>query len=266
MLSDNGGGIHLTKAWAYSILNRMGFVQRKATTKAKTSLSKKDFEVAKNRYLKKIRKAVKDAKIPSELIINWDQTGISVVPASQWTQEEKGVSRVEIAGLGDKRQTTATVAGTLSGALLPFQVLYEGKTERCHPSTAFPEEFEVWHTPNHWANAETSNRFVKNVVLPYVSATRENLGLCEEQMALVIFDSFKGHKGVDMESLLLENNLLPVIAIVPSNCTDLLQPLDLSVNKPLKDHLRSSFQTWYSEQVSKQLEEGKEPEDISYLL
>ena len=50
--------------------------------------------------------------------------------------------------------------------------------------------------------------------------------------------------------------------IVPSNCTDLLQPLDLSVNKPLKDHLRCSFQSWYSEQVSKQLEEGKEPEDI----
>ena len=60
--------------------------------------------------------------------------------------------------------------------------------------------------------------------------------------------------------LLLENNILSVI--VPSNCTDLLQPLDFSVNKPLKDHLRRSFQSWYSEQVSKQLEEGKEPEDV----
>ena len=38
--------------------------------------------------------------------------------------------------------------------------------------------------------------------------------------------------------------------LVPSNCTDLLQPLDLSVNKPLKDHLRSCFQSWYSEQVN----------------
>ncbi len=79
-------------------------------------------------------------------------------------------------------------------------------------------------------------------------------------MALVIFDTFKGHKGEEMDSLLMENNILSVI--VPSNCTDLLQPLDLSVNKPLKDHLRRSFQTWYSDQVSKQLQEGKEPEDI----
>ena len=73
-------------------------------------------------------------------------------------------------------------------------------------------------------------------------------------MALVIFDTVKGHEEDGMESLALlqENNVLSVI--VPSNCTDLLQPLDLSVNKPLKDPLRRSFQSWYSEQVSKQLD------------
>ena len=54
-------------------------------------------------------------------------------------------------------------------------------------------------------------------------------------MAVVIFDTFKGHTGSKMESLLLENSIISVI--VPSNCTDVLRPLDLSVNKPLKDHL-----------------------------
>ena len=39
MLIDNGGHIRLTLAWAYLTLKRMGFVQRKATTKTKTSLS-----------------------------------------------------------------------------------------------------------------------------------------------------------------------------------------------------------------------------------
>ena len=127
----------------------MGFVQRKATTKTKISLSKPEFELAKKRYLKQIKRAVTDAKIPPPLIINWDQTGVNVVPASQWTQEEQGSSRIEVAGVGDKRQITITVAGTLSGTLLPFQVLYEGKTERCHPSANFPEGFDIWHTPNY---------------------------------------------------------------------------------------------------------------------
>ena len=35
------------------------------------------------------KKAVKDGKIPPELAINWDQTGVNVVPSSQWTQAEK---------------------------------------------------------------------------------------------------------------------------------------------------------------------------------
>ena len=82
----------------------------------------------------------------------------------------------------------------------------------------------------------------------------------DEQMVLVIFDTFRGHKVVEMESLLLRNNILSVV--VPSNCKDLLQPLDFFFNKPLKDHLRNSFQTWYSEQVPIQLQEGKEPEDV----
>lgn len=97
--------------------------------------------------------------------------------------------------LGIKHQIKVTVPGALSGKLLPFQVLYEGKTERCHPSTAFPEWFDIWHTPNHWANGKTSIRFVNNLILPYISATCKDLGLGEEHMALVIFDTFKGHKG-----------------------------------------------------------------------
>ena len=41
--------------------------------------------------------------------------------------------------------------------------------------------------------------------------------------------------------------------MVPPNCTDKLQPIDVSVNKPLKDHVRSKFQAWYSSEVQRQL-------------
>lgn len=42
---------------------------------------------------------------------------------------------------------------------------------------------------------------------------------------------------------------------IPANCTDRLQPLDVSVNKPAK---RKQFHTWYAEQVCKQLQHDKE--------
>ena len=76
---------------------------------------------------------------------------------------------------------------------------------------------------------------MKNIILPYISATQKDLGVGEEHTAVVIFDTFKSHTGSEMKSLLLENNIISVI--IPSNCTDVLQLLDLSVNKPLKDHL-----------------------------
>jgi len=39
-----------------------------------------------------------------------------------------------------------------------------------------------------------------------------------------------------------------------ANTTDLLQPMDLSVNKPAKDFLKRHFEDWYSQQVTKQFE------------
>ena len=38
-------------------------------------------------------------------------------------------------------------------------------------------------------------------------------------------------------------------AFVPANCSGELQPLDLSVNKPVKDFLRAKFQDWYANEI-----------------
>ena len=46
----------------------------------------------------------------------------------------------------------------------------------------------------------------------------------------------------------LDSNILA--AYVPPNSTDQLQPLDLSVNKPIKSKMKSAFIQWYSEGVA----------------
>ena len=40
--------------------------------------------------------------IPADLILNWDHTGINIVPGCPWTMEEKGAKRVDCVGLDDK--------------------------------------------------------------------------------------------------------------------------------------------------------------------
>ncbi len=82
--------------------------------------------------------------IPPELIIDWDQTGIKYVPVSCWTLEKIGLNRVEIAGIDDKRQITALLAGALSGHFLLAQLIYAGKTLS---KIQFPSDWHVTFTP-----------------------------------------------------------------------------------------------------------------------
>lgn len=128
-----------------------------------------------------------------ELVMNWNQTGLHLVPSGNWTLEKEGASRVEVVGQDDKRMITATFATTLVRTFLPIQLLYTGKTPRCHSYyTGFPADFDVWHSPNHWANQETSLRFIHNIIIPYVQKTRAEKGLSPTHQALPIFDVFHG--------------------------------------------------------------------------
>ena len=90
--------------------------------------------------------------------------------------------------------------------------------------------------------------------MPFVSCKREVLKLDKDRPALAIFDSFKGQTTPAFYSLLQSHNIIAVQ--VPANCTDKLQSLNVSLNKPVKDEMKKQFQTWYSEQVQKQLQEG----------
>ena len=61
--------------------------------------------------------------------------------------------------------------------------------------------------------------------------------------------------------LLQQNNV--DIVFVPANCTDLLQPLKVCVNKAAKNFMRDQFQRWYAEQIQQQVQDNlKNPVDL----
>ena len=82
---------------------------------------------------------------------------------------------------------------------------------------------------------------------------------------VIIMDNFKGQVTKRVSSLLEKCHLH--VCLLPASTTDLqlLQPMDISVNKPAKSFLKEQFSIWYSEQLSKQFEDhGYVPlEDIA---
>ena len=94
-------------------------------------------------------------------------------------------------------------------------------------------------------------QYIKAIIIPYVEKQRDNLG--EDKSALVIMDNFKGQITPCVNAILEENSIH--VYLLPANTTDLLQPVDISVNKPVKDFLRRKFQDWYSSQIAEQLDQ-----------
>ena len=77
-----GGYISLNKDWAKSMLRQ---------TQLRSSIRARQAFAGDRNY-----------SHLAELIFIWDQTGINLVPASNWTMEVKGSKRVEVAELTDK--------------------------------------------------------------------------------------------------------------------------------------------------------------------
>ena len=75
LLIENGGSVSLTNSWAASLLNRMGYARSKATTSARTL--PENFGTIKNEFLNRITTNAVQHNIPDELILNFDQTGIT---------------------------------------------------------------------------------------------------------------------------------------------------------------------------------------------
>ena len=145
-----------------------------------------------------------------------DQTPLSYISPGKYTFVVKGVKTLK--GIDDKRQITARFAASMSGESLPIQVIYEGKTRRCLPKYAFPENFDTTFSGNRWSNTEKAISFLKKVAFTHFKNVHQTKCYANEQMSFVLMDTSKGQHNEDVAKLCPENNC--VLIIVPHNLTN----------------------------------------------
>ena len=100
----------------------MNFVKQKGGSTCKIAAA--NFDKAKEQFLLDIQ-AVSMEEILFDLVIRQDFMLYQDVNG-QW---KKGCKRVKIVGIDDKRQITVVIHGSLTGNILPFQLLYTRTTK-----------------------------------------------------------------------------------------------------------------------------------------
>ena len=142
----------------------------------------------------------------------------------------------------------------MAGSFLPIQLIYQGKTKLCQTKCNFPNKFHITQTPNHWADVNTSMEIIKKIIISYIKRKQEELNVPNKPW-LLICDVFKGQWTEAVKAVVKESN--GKMVSVPNNWTNYFQPLDLTVNKIGKDILCKEAQSWYSQEIVKQMEAGK---------
>ena len=117
----NDGSVTLTTKWARGILKSLDWAKRRGKT-AKREMNSALYEELKFTWKRKIANP---------------QTPLGFTTPNKATFAEKGAKSVPIANVDDKRQITGTFSVNISGEFLPFQLIYSGVTDRCHPKVKF---------------------------------------------------------------------------------------------------------------------------------
>lgn len=83
-------------------------------------------------------------------------------------------------------------------------------------------------------------------------------------MGLIIIETFVGEGSNEIAKLCRENS--SALIIVYHSLNNEFQLLSITVNKPAKSLIKKKHNMWYVEQVTNQLNKGKDPADAEVSL
>lgn len=196
-------------------------------------------------------------KVHPSLVVNMDQTGVHLAPADHRTYETRGAKSVAVIAAEDKRQITACIASSLNGDLLPVQLIFQGKTNACHPpitDAAKEARAHITHSQNHWSNQETMKQYITEVLVPYAERQALAHTLPADSHIVLVLDVWAVHKSEEFRFFLRSNFPHIHLVFVPPNCTSKLQVADVMLQRPFKHGIRQRFNVWATRTLKQQID------------
>ena len=166
-------------------------------------------------------------------IINMDETPMFFDMPGNRTVNKSGERTVFVKTTGHvKQHFTVVLACCADGNKLKPLVIFKRKTL---PKVKFQSGVFVHVHPKGWMDEQGTRLWIDNVY------TQRQGGVLPKK-SLLVWDMFQAHL-VDPVKSALKSECAD-IAVIPRGLTSVLQPLDVSVNKPFKDAIRRQWNEW----------------------
>jgi hypothetical protein len=249
--------------------NQLGWSLRRATKAAQKVPA--DYErILMEAFLREAY-VVRNHAVPAALRVNTDQTNIIYQQGTTSTWEKRGAKQVATIGQEEKRAFTLVPSISASGELLLMQLIYFGKTDASCPSktsahyrVAMELRFgiEPSKSSTYWSTIETMKKLVIEIISPYFELKKKELGLSQNQHAIWKVDCWSVHRSREFIDWMEGKYPLIIVIFIPGGCTGLWQPLDVGVQRVMKQSIKRSAHRDVVDEFLAYLADGKPPNEL----
>lgn len=170
-------------------------------------------------YFKLLKKEL--ANIPPAQIYNVDETSFCLDPSRVKVVGQKGTAAHRATSGPGRENISVLMGANAAGEKLPPQIIFKGSwipdKEDEFPGMSYAA------TANGWMDAVTFQQNFTNTFLKHIGP---------ERPVVLIYDGHSSHVGLSLVQTAKANDV--VIIKLPPHSSHILQPMDLSVFKPLK--------------------------------
>lgn len=219
-----------TAAWCSRFMKRRDLVLRQ-----KTKIAQKlpdDLEEKIMNFQKFIIKMRTNFNFPLSSIGNMDETPVQFDMLGNTTVHVKGAKTITVKSTGnEKNRLTVVLACLANGVKLKPMVIFKRKLL---PKIKFPPGILVHVQEKGWMDEQGVKLWLRQIW----DRRPGNFN----NRSLLVWDMFRSHLTDKVKQDLKDTRTQA--AVIPGGLTSILQPMDVSLNKPFKHNLRKLWNDW----------------------
>ena len=224
-----------SEGWVQCFLQRHNLVLRQRTSIAQELPANLEEKVV--RFRQDVHFVRQNGDFPYHRIANMDETPVFFDTVPSKTVDTRGKKSIKVRTTGsEKRRITAVLSCTSTGKMLPPMIIFKGTTTRCTRGISSSNGTVVSYQKKAWVDEHEMMKWITDIWIVYT----------KKEPSLLFLDSFSAHLTDKVKDTFKRYNT--TIVVIPGGCTSVLQPLDVSINKPVKSILRQSWERYMLEQ------------------